>query len=122
MCKHTVKRFPFVIKYILNQYVCINTQEMCDSVVLYNGGTLKFVCDNYKNQIMCNQGVNYFAPAVEFVPHCFIDVATYPFTIQFVFKCYKAKDMCNEDVNTGIFVFDFAPDQYKAQEICNKII
>ena len=64
MCKHTVKRFPFVIKYILNQYVCINTQEMRDSVVLYNGGTLKFVPDNYKNQIMCNQAVNYFAPAV----------------------------------------------------------
>ena len=30
--------------------------------------------------------------------------------------------MHDEDVNTGIFVLDFAPDQYKAQQMYYKIV
>ena len=30
------------------------TQEMCDKIILENGGTLTFISDCYKNQKMCN--------------------------------------------------------------------
>ena len=42
MSKHAVKKFPFVIRYVSNWY---KTQEMCDRVILENGGTLMFVSD-----------------------------------------------------------------------------
>ena len=37
MYKHAVKKLPFIIKYVLNQN---KTQQMCDKVILKNGGTL----------------------------------------------------------------------------------
>ena len=46
-CKNAVTKLPFVVRYILDQ---CKTQEMCDKVILENGGTLKFVPDCYKNQ------------------------------------------------------------------------
>ena len=47
MCKNTVEKFSFVIRYVPYRY---KTQEMCDIVVLENGGMLKFVTDYCKNQ------------------------------------------------------------------------
>ena len=35
MCKHAVKKLPFVIKYVPD---CLKTKEMCDKVVLEHGG------------------------------------------------------------------------------------
>ena len=37
MYKHAVKKLPFIIKYVLNQH---KTQQMCDKVILKNGGIL----------------------------------------------------------------------------------
>ena len=42
MCKHAVKRLPFVIRYIPDRY---KTQQMCDKAILENGGILKSVSD-----------------------------------------------------------------------------
>ena len=55
---------PFVIRYVADQY---ETQEMCDKVILENGGMIMFVCDYYKNQKMINKAVDNYALALEFV-------------------------------------------------------
>ena len=46
MCKHTVKKLPFVIRYVPDRY---KAQQMCDKAILENGGTLEPVPDCYKN-------------------------------------------------------------------------
>ena len=43
MCKHAVKRLPFVIRYVSDRH---KTQEMCNKAIVENGGTLKLVPDN----------------------------------------------------------------------------
>ena len=45
VCKHTVKKLPMVIIYVLDQY---KTQQMCHKAILENSGTLKCVTDCYK--------------------------------------------------------------------------
>ena len=40
MCKYAVKKLPFLIRYVPDQY---KTQQMCDKAILENGGTLKSV-------------------------------------------------------------------------------
>ena len=47
MCKHAVKKLPFIIIYVSDWY---KTQQLCDKAVLENRGTLKCVPDYYKNQ------------------------------------------------------------------------
>ena len=42
MCKHAVKIFSYLLRYISNE--CKN-QQMCDKAILENGGTLKSVFD-----------------------------------------------------------------------------
>ena len=46
MCQNIAKKLPFVIRYVSDWY---KTQEMCDQVILENGGTLMFVPYCYKN-------------------------------------------------------------------------
>ena len=46
---------PFVIRYVPDHN---KIQEMCDKVILENGGTLNFVPDYYKNKKMCDKAVN----------------------------------------------------------------
>ena len=43
MCKHAVKKLPYLIRYVPDQY---KTQQMCDIATLENGGTLKYECYN----------------------------------------------------------------------------
>ena len=45
MCKNAVKKFPFVIKYVPDQY---KTNEICDKVIIENGRMLRFTPDCYK--------------------------------------------------------------------------
>ena len=47
MCKHVVKKLPFVTRYVPNQY---KGQQMHDIIFLENGVMLKFVLNCYKNQ------------------------------------------------------------------------
>ena len=42
MCKHAVKKLPFIISYVSDWY---KTQQLCDKAVLENRGTLKCVPD-----------------------------------------------------------------------------
>ena len=42
MCKYTVKKLPFVIIYLLDQY---ETQQMCDKAAPENGVTLESIPD-----------------------------------------------------------------------------
>ena len=37
LCKHAVKKLPFKIRYIPDQY---KNQQMCDKAILENGGVL----------------------------------------------------------------------------------
>ena len=88
MCKHVVKRVPYLIRYVSDQY---KTQQMCDMAILANGGTLTSVSDCYKNQEMCNKTVDNYHHALYFVPlnairafrnkiHCNKAVDFYPST------------------------------------------
>ena len=40
ICKHAVKKLPFVIRYVPDWY---KTQENCEKAILESGGALKFV-------------------------------------------------------------------------------
>ena len=44
---------------------------MCDKFILENGGTLKSAPDCCKNQEMCNEGVDNYPHAIEYVPECY---------------------------------------------------
>ena len=65
MCKHPVKKLPYLLRYVTGQY---NTQQMCNKAILENGGTLKSILDCYKIQGMCNKAVDNYPHALEFVP------------------------------------------------------
>ena len=43
---------------------------MRDKAILGNGGTLKPVPGCYENQEMCNEAVNNYPHALEFLPEC----------------------------------------------------
>ena len=47
------------------------TQQICDKVILENGGTLKCVSYCYKNQEICIRAVENYPHALEFVPECY---------------------------------------------------
>ena len=105
----------------------LKNQGMCDIGVVENGGTLKFVPDNYKNKKTCNQNdcQDDYADALEYVPECFKTqemcdkpIDTYLPVIQFVLKCFKLRKMCDKAVDTCPFVFNSVPDCYK---ILNKV-
>ena len=64
MCKHAVKKLPYLLRHDPNQ---CKTQKMCDKVILENGGTLKSVPNCYINQEMCNKAADSYPHALEFV-------------------------------------------------------
>ena len=47
MCENLLKKIFFVIRYVFD---CYKAPDMCDKVILENGGLLKFVPDCYKNK------------------------------------------------------------------------
>ena len=86
MCKHAVKKLPFLIKYVPDRY---KTQQMCDKVILENGGILMFFFDSCKDQSMCNKAVGNYPRALRSVliavrPKKCVIKYTYPSTIQFM--------------------------------------
>ena len=42
MCKHVVKKLPYLLRYVLGQY---KTHQMCDEAILENDRTLRSVLD-----------------------------------------------------------------------------
>ena len=81
MCKNAVTKLTFATKYVSDRY---KTQEMCDNVILDNGGTLNVVSDYYQNQKRCNKAVDYYVHLLEFAPNCSCNKAvdTYTFAIK----------------------------------------
>ena len=57
MCKHAVKKLPYLLRYVPHQ---LKAQQMCDKAILENGGTLNSVPHCYKNQEMCNKSVGNY--------------------------------------------------------------
>ena len=49
-------------------------------------------------------------------------VDTHPTSIKFVSECYKYQEMCCRAVHGFFFFFDYNPDQYKAQWICDIVV
>ena len=47
MCKHPVKKLPFLIRYVPDE---CKSYQMCNKAVVENGGILKFVPGNNKNK------------------------------------------------------------------------
>ena len=99
MSKHAVKKLPYLLRYVPDQY---KTQQMCDKVILENGGTLKSDC--YKNQEMCNKAINDYSHALEFVPECyktqkFMMKLSILSILKFVPECLMTQEMCDKAVN-----------------------
>ena len=68
MLTHTVKKLPYLLRYIPDQY---KAQNFCDKTISENGGTLKPVPHCYRNQEMCNKTANNYPHALEFVPETY---------------------------------------------------
>ena len=47
MCNHAVKKLPYLLRYVRDQY---NTQKMCNKTILEHCGTLKAVPDRKKKK------------------------------------------------------------------------
>ena len=57
MCKHAVKKLPFLIKNVPDK---CKTQQMYYKAILRNGGMLMFIPDRYKDQNMYNKTVDNY--------------------------------------------------------------
>ena len=68
MYEHVVKKLPFLLRYVLDQY---KTQQMCDKTILENAGTLKYVPGCFRNQEMRSKAVENYSHTSEFVPECY---------------------------------------------------
>ena len=68
MCKHAVKKLPYLLRYVPDQY---KTQKICNKAFLENGGTLNPIADCYRNQEMCNKAVDNYPHLLGFVPKCY---------------------------------------------------
>ena len=69
-----------------------------------------FILECYKNQKMCNNVVDNYPHAFEFLPDYFLTqkicnkaVDTYHAAMQFIPECYKTQEMCDKAVD------DFLP-------------
>ena len=63
MCKHPVKKLPYLLRYVLDRY---KTQQMCKKAILENVETLRSVPGCYKNQEICNKAVDNYPHALDF--------------------------------------------------------
>ena len=66
--KHVVKKLPYLLRYILDQY---KAQKMWDKAISENGETLKALLNCYKNQEMCFKEVDNYDYALKFVSECY---------------------------------------------------
>ena len=55
MCKHAVKKLPYLLRYVLDRY---KTQQMFKKAILENFETIRSVPGCYKNQEICNKAVD----------------------------------------------------------------
>ena len=102
MLTHAVKKLPYLLRYVPDQY---KAEQICDKTILENGGTLKAVPHYYRNQEMCNKTANNYPHALEFVP-----------------EPYKAKKICDKVVSTYPSTIKFFPEWFITLEMCDKVI
>ena len=117
MCKHAVKKLPFLIKCVSHRY---KTQQMCDKVILVNGGMLIFVPDCCKDHKMTDN-LLVIVHALESVPDCIIKynnkspynkaVCIYPSAIQFVLERFKTQEMCDKAIDIFSFIINSVTDR-----------
>ena len=115
MGKHTFKELLYLLRYVADQS---NTLQMCDKVILENGGTLNSVSYFYQNQKMCNKTVHN---SLEFVPECYktqkMRGSQYlPSLIKFVSESLMTKKCVVKQLINALFVFYSIPDWYKTQK------
>ena len=99
MCKHAVKKLPFLIRYFPDKY------KIQQKAILENGGTLKSIPDCYKNQGMPSKAVY-----------------NYPHALEFVTECCKTQKMSDKAVNTYLSTIKFLPECLMTQEICDEAV
>ena len=80
ICKHSVKRFPFLIHYVPDRY---KAQRMWDKIILEKGEISMFTSGRYKYQNMSDKSV-----------------ANYAHALVFVLDRYKTQNMCDKAVST----------------------
>ena len=70
MCKHAVKKWPYLLRYVRNQYRTQQSrnQEMCNKTVDNYPCALKLVRECFMTQEMCDKVVNTHSSARQFVP------------------------------------------------------
>ena len=54
-----------MLKYVPDR---CKTKEICDKVIIENGGMLIFISDCYKNK--CDKAIDNYSHALRFVPNC----------------------------------------------------
>ena len=98
MCNRAVQSYPWVLKYVPDQY---KTQEMCNEAVEKNAWMLEHVPDQFVTQKMCNEAVKKSPWVLEHVP-----------------DQYKTEEMCNEAVEKSPEVLRWYKgyEQRKAQK------
>ena len=126
MCKHAVRKLPFLIRYVPDQ---LKTQQMYDKAILENDGTLMSVPECYKNQQLCDKAVEKYLYVLEFVPECSKTPNKYVIKMLILIRlqynlflnAIRLKK-CVIKQFIDFFVFDSIPDQYKIQEICDIVV
>ena len=58
MCKHAVKKLPYLLRYVSDQY---ETQQICDKAILENGETLEYILGCFKSQVICIKAVDNYS-------------------------------------------------------------
>ena len=101
MCKHVVKKLPFVIRSFPDQY---KTQKMCDEAINTHLSTMEFVPDYYKTQEICDKAVN----------RCFLAFIYVP-------DWYKSQEICDSVVSEDPFMLVY-PINIKLKECVMKLL
>ena len=57
MCEHAVKKLPYLLRYVPDQY---KIQQMCDKVILENDGTLKILTATKIKKCVIKQFIDVF--------------------------------------------------------------
>ena len=118
MCRHSVRKLPFLIRNNRDQYIGLNKCVINPFRKMVEHQNLSLTATKIKKA--CNKAVDNYPQALRFVPNCYIiqkiyegAVNTHPSIIQFVPECYEAQETCNKDS---------IPNQYKTQEICEIVV
>ena len=78
---------------------------------------------------MCNQAVDNYVHALEFVPECYKTqemcdkaVNTYPSTIKFGLECHKIQEICDKADNRCFLYFIYCPYTCKTKRMCDEAV